>query len=117
MAGAAPGEEVIRLSVAWDDIGGLVDAHERFLAGSLIESDVRDSVLDSWKRCRSAGLEPHRLLVPYSADVTLDDRFLRAADPVLENLIASLADVGMAIALCDAQGRMVRRLGGDPRLR
>ncbi|MET9965918.1 SpoIIE family protein phosphatase [Streptomyces sp. NPDC006356] len=108
---------MIRLSVAWDDIGGLVDAHERFLAGSLIESDVRDSVLDSWKRCRSAGLEPHRLLVPYRADVTLDDRFLRAADPVLQNLNASLSDVGMAIALCDAQGRMVRRLGGDPRLR
>ncbi|MFF7160644.1 SpoIIE family protein phosphatase [Streptomyces sp. NPDC008086] len=108
---------MIRLSVAWDDVGGLVDAHERFLAGSLIESDVRDSVLDSWKRCRSAGLEPHRLLVSYSADVTLDDRFLRAADPVLQDLIASLAAAGMAIALCDAQGRMVQRLGGDPRLR
>ncbi|KUO03461.1 SpoIIE family protein phosphatase [Streptomyces caeruleatus] len=108
---------MIRLSVAWDDIGGLVDAHERFLAGSLIESDVRSCVLDSWKRCRSAGLEPRRLLVPYSAEVRLDDRFLRAADPVLESLIASLADVGMAVALCDGQGRMVQRLGGAPRLR
>ncbi|MFF4252588.1 SpoIIE family protein phosphatase [Streptomyces sp. NPDC001663] len=108
---------MISLSVAWDDIGGLVDAHERFLAGARVEADVRGSVLESWKRCRSAGLEPHQLLVPYAPDLTLDERFLRAADPVLERLTASLAEVGMAIALCDAQGRMVQRLGGDPQLR
>ncbi|MGI5378959.1 SpoIIE family protein phosphatase [Streptomyces sp. CA-251387] len=107
---------MIPLTVAWDDIGGLVDAHERFLAGSPVESDVRDSVLDSWKRCRSAGLEPHRLLVRYTADVTLDERFLRAADPVLSGLTASLAGAGMTIALCDAQGRMVQRLGGGREL-
>ncbi|MFJ8629347.1 SpoIIE family protein phosphatase [Streptomyces sp. NPDC093568] len=108
--------EVIPLSVAWDDIGGLVDAHERFLAGSLVESDVRDLVLDSWKRCRSVGLEPHRLLVSYSEDVALDDRFLRAARPVLSDLTASLAETGMTIAVCDGQGRMVQRLGGDGHL-
>ncbi|GHG89841.1 hypothetical protein GCM10018780_09440 [Streptomyces lanatus] len=105
------------MSVAWDDIGGLVDAHERFLAGSLVESDVRGPVLDSWKRCRSVGLEPHRLLVPYTEDVALDDRFLRAAHPVLRNLTRSLDAVSMTIALCDGQGRMVERIGGDPQLR
>ncbi|MFG1667061.1 SpoIIE family protein phosphatase [Streptomyces sp. Y7] len=108
---------MVPLSVAWDDIGGLVDAHERFLAGSLVESDVRDSVLDSWKRCRSVGLEPHRLLVRYTEDVRLDDRFRHAADPVLTDLTRSFADVSMTIALCDGQGRMVERLGGDRQLR
>ncbi|MFJ7077420.1 SpoIIE family protein phosphatase [Streptomyces sp. NPDC098781] len=107
---------MVPLSVAWDDIGGLVDAHERFLAGSLVESDVRDSVLDSWKRCRSVGLQPHRLLVPYTEGLTLDDRFLRAARPVLTDLGESLAGVSMVIAVCDGQGRMVHRLGGDRRL-
>jgi serine phosphatase RsbU (regulator of sigma subunit)/anti-sigma regulatory factor (Ser/Thr protein kinase) len=108
---------VIPLSVAWDDIGGLVDAHERFLAGARVDSDVRDAVLDSWKRCRSAGLEPHQMFIPYAPDLTLDDRFLRAADPVLVDLTASLADVGMTIALCDGHGRMVQRLDGDRQLR
>ncbi|MEV0634679.1 SpoIIE family protein phosphatase [Streptomyces sp. NPDC050619] len=108
---------MIQLSVAWDDIGGLVDAHERFLAGALVDSAVRDSVLDSWKRCRSAGLQPHQLLVPYAPDLALEDRFLRAADPVLKDLAASLTQVGMTIALCDANGRMIERLGGDRRLR
>ncbi|MER5936297.1 SpoIIE family protein phosphatase [Streptomyces sp. NPDC001928] len=108
---------MVPLSVAWDDIGGLVDAHERFLAGSLVESDVRDSVLDSWKRCLSVGLEPNRLLVRYTEDVTLDDRFLHAAGPVLRDLTTSLADVSMTIALCDGQGRMVERLGGSRQLR
>ncbi|QOV34849.1 SpoIIE family protein phosphatase [Streptomyces ferrugineus] len=107
---------MIPLSVAWDDIGGLVDAHERFLAGSLVESDVRDSVLDSWKRCRSVGLEPHRLLVSYTEDVTLGEQFLRAAHPVLHDLSASLTEVSMTIAVCDGQGRMVERIGGGRRL-
>ncbi|MBK3645791.1 SpoIIE family protein phosphatase [Streptomyces sp. MBT33] len=105
------------MSVPWDDIGGLVDAHERFLTGARVEADVRGPVLDSWKRCRSAGLEPDRLLVPYAPGLSLDDRFLQAAEPVLRRLTASLAEVGMAVALCDARGRMVRRFGGDRRLR
>ncbi|MEV4331658.1 SpoIIE family protein phosphatase [Streptomyces sp. NPDC049597] len=108
---------MIPLSVAWDDIGGLVDAHERFLAGARVDTDVRDSVLDSWKRCRHAGLAPDRLLAPYASDLALDDRFLLAAEPVLKNLTASLSDVGMTVVLCDGQGRMVQRLGGDPQLR
>ncbi|MER6125562.1 SpoIIE family protein phosphatase [Streptomyces sp. NPDC001795] len=105
------------LSVAWDDIGGLVDAHERFLAGARVDTDVRGSVLESWKRCRSGGVEPHRLVVPYASDLALDDRFLRAADPVLKGLTASLANVNVAVALCDAQARMVERYGGDRQLR
>ncbi|MGW0913698.1 SpoIIE family protein phosphatase [Streptomyces sp. NPDC002784] len=100
------------LSVAWDDIGGLVDAHERFLAGARVDSQVRDSVLASWKRCRSAGLEPDRLDIPYDPDVVLGERFLRAAEPVLGQLAESLAELGTTIALCDGQGRIVQRLGG-----
>ena len=105
---------MIPLSVAWDDIGGLVDAHERFLAGARVDSDVRDPVLDSGKRCRSAGLEPHHLLSPYppyppyppyapyapfAPDLTMEDPFLRAAAPVLARLTASLANVSMTIVL------------------
>ncbi|MCF0077192.1 SpoIIE family protein phosphatase [Streptomyces lomondensis] len=105
------------MTVTWDDIGGLVDAHERFLAGAHVDADVRGPVLDSWKRCRSGGLEPHQLVLPYTPDLTLEERFLRAADPVLQDLTVSLADVGMTVALCDPQGRMVQRLGGGRRLR
>ncbi|MGJ5952590.1 SpoIIE family protein phosphatase [Streptomyces neyagawaensis] len=107
---------MIPLSVAWDDIGGLVDAHERFLAGARVDADVRDPVLDSWKRCRSAGLEPDRLLIPYAPDLTLGDPFLHAADPVLSRLTASLSDVSMTVVLCDGQARVVQRHGGDTRL-
>ncbi|MDT0566693.1 GAF domain-containing protein, partial [Streptomyces sp. DSM 3412] len=107
---------MIPLSVSWDDIGGLVDAHERFLAGAHVDSDVRDPVLDSWKRCRSAGLEPHRLLVPFVPDLAMEDPFLRAAGPVLTRLTASLADVSMTVVLCDGQARMIQRHGGDRQL-
>ncbi|MFE0329769.1 SpoIIE family protein phosphatase [Streptomyces sp. NPDC058960] len=109
--------EVSAVSVAWDDIGGLVDAHERFLAGARVDTDVRGSVLESWKRCRFEGVQPHRLLVPYAADLALDDRLLRAADPVLKDLTTSLANVNMAIAFSDARARMIQRHGGDRQLR
>ncbi|QFR00309.1 SpoIIE family protein phosphatase [Streptomyces phaeolivaceus] len=108
---------MIPLSVSWDDIGGLVDAHERFLAGARVDSAVRDPVLDSWKRCRSAGLEPHRLLIPYAPDLAMEDPFLRAADPVLARLATSLSNVSMTVVLCDGQARMVQRHGGDRQLR
>ncbi|MFB6848619.1 SpoIIE family protein phosphatase [Streptomyces sp. NPDC056373] len=107
---------MIPLSIAWDDIGGLVDVRERFFAGAPVDSDVRDSVLDSWKRCRSAGLEPHHLVVPYSPDVVMEEALLRAADPVLERLTTSLAHVSMAVAICDGQARVVQRRGGKGRL-
>ncbi|WP_200304608.1 SpoIIE family protein phosphatase [Streptomyces adelaidensis] len=107
---------MVPLTVAWDDIGGLVDAHERFLAGARVDSDVRDPVLDSWKRCRSAGLQPRELLIPYAPDLAMEDPFLRAADPVLAQLTASLANVSMTIVLCDGQARMVQRHGGDRQL-
>ncbi|WP_256251895.1 SpoIIE family protein phosphatase [Streptomyces sp. yr375] len=108
---------MILLSVAWDAIGGLVDAHERFLAGARVDSDVRDSVLDSWKRCRYAGVEPDRLLSPYASDLALDHRFLHAVEPVLKRLTVSLAELNTTIALCDGQARMVERHGGDRKLR
>ncbi|MGK3944630.1 SpoIIE family protein phosphatase [Streptomyces caeruleatus] len=108
---------MIALSVTWDDIGGLVDAHERFLAGARVDSDVRGAVLDSWKRCRSVGLDPDRMLVRYAPDLALDERFLQAAEPVLQRLTGSLREVGMTIALCDGQGRMIQRVDGDRRLR
>ncbi|MFI2199658.1 SpoIIE family protein phosphatase [Streptomyces sp. NPDC020192] len=104
------------MSVASDHIGGLVRAHERFLAGARIDADVPAPVLDSWKRCRNAGLQPHHLLIPYAADLGFDDRVRSAADPVLHRLAASLADIGVTVVLCDAQGRMVERQGGDLQL-
>ncbi|MFE7233069.1 SpoIIE family protein phosphatase [Streptomyces sp. NPDC057596] len=104
------------MPIAWDDIGGLVDAHERFLSGALVEADVRGSVLDSWKRCRFAGFEPDRMVFPRSFGLGLDDRFLSAAEPVLADLSASLADMGVTVVLCDEHGRMVQRRGGGRKL-
>lgn len=55
-------------------------------------------------------------MVPYSPDLVMEDPFLRAADPVLEHLTASLANASMTVVLSDGQARMVQRHGGDRRL-
>ncbi|GAT81803.1 protein phosphatase [Streptomyces sp. F-3] len=114
--GALPHEEVILVPIAWDDIGGLADAHERFLSGAPLEADVRGPVLDSWKRCRLAGLEPHRTACPHVPGPGLDDRFLHAAEPVLGDLTVSLDEMGVTVVLCDGEGRMVQRRGGGREL-
>ncbi|GAA0919806.1 hypothetical protein GCM10009549_38110 [Streptomyces thermoalcalitolerans] len=107
---------MILVPITWDDIGGLADAHERFLSGAPIEADVRRPVLDSWKRCRFAGLEPHRTACPYVPGLGLDDRLLRAAEPVLGDLAASLDEMGVTVVLCDGEGRMAQRRGGGREL-
>jgi len=104
------------MPVAWDDIGGLVGAHERFLAGARVESDVRDSILDSWKRCRSVGLEPNRLLIPCTEDLGLEERFLEAANPVFDRLTSALSDANVTVVLADAQARVIQRGGANPAL-
>ncbi|WP_445529818.1 SpoIIE family protein phosphatase [Streptomyces cyslabdanicus] len=104
------------MPIAWDDIGGLADAHERFLTGALVESDVRGLVLDSWKRCWFAGFEPHRPGFPRAIELDPDDRLLRAAEPVLKDLSASLTDMNVTVVLCDGRGRMVQRHGGGRQL-
>ncbi|MGP4051348.1 SpoIIE family protein phosphatase [Streptomyces sp. 2A115] len=101
---------------SWDDIGGLVGAHERFLSGARVEADVRDSILDSWKRCRSVGLEPNRLLIPYVEDLGLEDRFLTAAGPVFDRLTSALSDANVTVVLADAKARVIQRGGTDPAL-
>ncbi|MFJ9559354.1 SpoIIE family protein phosphatase [Streptomyces fuscichromogenes] len=56
------------------------------------------------------------MLLPYTPDLELDDRLMRAVEPVLKDLTSSFTNMSMTVALCDAQARMVQRYGGGRRL-
>ncbi|MGP3948736.1 SpoIIE family protein phosphatase [Streptomyces sp. 7N604] len=110
---------MIRLTVGWDEGGGLVDAYERFLAGERIEDvggAVRTPILTSWQRCKSLGLVPDQLSLTYEQDLDLDGRLLSAATPVLDRVAAALDGPPVSVILTDAQVHVLSRQAGDAEL-
>ena len=60
---------------------GPARAREQFLRGGSVEGAVRSPILDSWQRSRSLGLHPDGCELPFSQDLDLDGRLIRAAVP------------------------------------
>ncbi|MFI7698026.1 SpoIIE family protein phosphatase [Nonomuraea sp. NPDC049480] len=72
--------------------------------------------MTSWQRCRSLGLVPDRLEIPYQEDLDLHGRLIHAATPVLDKLEAELTGTRVTVILCDEKARVLQRRGGDPEL-
>ncbi|MCD9195057.1 SpoIIE family protein phosphatase [Streptomyces albireticuli] len=95
-----------------EDIGPAL-ARERFLGGGSVEGSVRDPILSSWQRCRSLGLSPAGCELPYTEELDLEGRLVRAAGPVMDRLEAMFAGRNMNISLADERGAVLERRFGD----
>ncbi|MFE5868164.1 SpoIIE family protein phosphatase [Streptomyces roseifaciens] len=95
-----------------DDIGP-VRAREQFLRGGAVEDAVRSPILDSWRRSRALGLSPDGCELPYTQDLDLDGRLIRAAAPVMNRLQAMFDGRSMNISLADARGAVLQRRFGQ----
>jgi transcriptional regulator of acetoin/glycerol metabolism len=73
----------------------------------------RDEILGSWRRSLHAGLSPQRFEVPFDADVDGRGRLAWAAESVLDQVGADLADTRIGLVLTDAQGLVVTRRASD----
>jgi transcriptional regulator of acetoin/glycerol metabolism len=93
---------------------GPASLRELFLQGEPVETGVRTSILDSWQRCRSLGLSPDTLDLPYREDFDPGGRIVRAAVPVLDRLQATFAGSQVNISVADANGTVLLRRFGDP---
>ncbi|WP_217176614.1 SpoIIE family protein phosphatase [Streptomyces sp. AC495_CC817] len=89
---------------------------ERFLQGEPLESGVRATILDSWRRCRSLGLSPERSDLPFRDDFDREDRVARAAVPVVDRLESTFAGSAMNISVADANGTVLLRRFGEASL-
>ncbi|WP_330269422.1 SpoIIE family protein phosphatase [Streptomyces griseorubiginosus] len=89
---------------------------ERFLQGEPVETGVRTSILDSWRRCRTLGLSPDQTDLPFREDFEPDGRLVRAAVPVLDRLQATFAGSAMNISVADASGTVLLRRFGEASL-
>ncbi|MBB3086397.1 sigma-54-dependent Fis family transcriptional regulator [Geodermatophilus sabuli] len=78
--------------------------------GPAAAAGVRDLVAASWRRSRSAGVDADEYRITFHEDVDLDSRLVRCARPVIERLAEEMVDVPVAIALSDAEARIVHRL-------
>ncbi|MFF4800572.1 SpoIIE family protein phosphatase [Streptomyces sp. NPDC001351] len=95
---------------------GPASFRERFLQGEPVETGVRTSILNSWRRCRTLGLSPDQADLPFREDFEPDGRIVRAAVPVLDRLQATFAGSAMNISVADASGTVLLRRFGEASL-
>jgi serine phosphatase RsbU (regulator of sigma subunit) len=91
-------------------------SRERFLTDGLAEGAVRNLVLSSWQRCRSEGLRPELIDVPFREGPAADDGLVHAAGPVLHRLGELISGTPATVILTDAQGWILERRVGEPGL-
>jgi sigma-54 dependent transcriptional regulator, acetoin dehydrogenase operon transcriptional activator AcoR len=79
--------------------------------------DVRPEIKRSWERSAQCGLDPGSALnLPYEPDVQAEERFLRAATPVLDHVGSFLEGSNTTAVLTDARGRLLARRCPDNEL-
>ena len=97
--------------------GVLRVALQEYLSGGVLEPGVRPEVASSWRRSLTSDVSPDRLEVPYFAESHDDDRLVRTARPVLEQMAEDLTSVSMSVLLSDPNGRILDRSVADGKLR
>ncbi|MGY5126429.1 SpoIIE family protein phosphatase [Streptomyces nigrescens] len=95
---------------------GPARAREQFLREGSVEGAVRSPILNSWQRSRSLGLTPEGCELPFSQDLDLDGRLVRAAGPVLDRLQSRFAGRNMNVSLADGRGAVLQRRFGEASL-
>lgn len=80
------------------------------------EKAVREPILNSWRRCQDAGLQPGTFKARLLDDLDLDSLLIRAAQPVLDRLQTAISDTPSGVFLSDASGVLTRRIVGDSSL-
>ncbi|WP_433503351.1 sigma-54-dependent Fis family transcriptional regulator [Pseudonocardia halophobica] len=96
-------------------------ARERLLSGgpgdpgapAASEGLVRPEIAASWRRSLLSGVDPGRMPTgPADPDRSGTPRLLRAAEPVLDRLVAQLVGTSTAVVLADAQAWILWRGAG-----
>jgi len=77
------------------------------------ESAVRRTIQVSWQRSQKALVDLDQPAPSYAAPQAQDTVLTRAAGPVLEALAAELGDEPISFILCDAEGVVLSRTGGE----
>jgi transcriptional regulator of acetoin/glycerol metabolism len=92
-------------------------ARERFLAGDDAGDGVPATILRSWERCLSAGVDPSGPKeLPFRGEFDPDCALVRAVRGVVEPIFTEIQSEGIAMLVSDAQGQLLGRWAEDRRL-
>jgi transcriptional regulator of acetoin/glycerol metabolism len=87
----------------------LRDALSELVDDGQLPPSVRTEISDSWRRSVQAGLRPEQFDVPFESTVDSDVLLVRAAVPVLDDLIGDLAGAVVGVVLTDERGHVIDR--------
>jgi sigma-54 dependent transcriptional regulator, acetoin dehydrogenase operon transcriptional activator AcoR len=99
--------------------GSAHSATDRLHAGrvEIEEPTLRPLIAASWQRSSACGIPPEQKSeLPYDDDFDNDSPLMRAARPVLDRLVTTLADAPITVLLADGQARLVQRWVGEKSL-
>lgn len=94
-------------------------AWQQFIKDGYINNiEVRNVVYDSWKRCRSLGINPYsksvsRILIETDFNNTLkyNKKFIEISTPYMNNLYEFVRDSGFVISLINCEGIILKIIG------
>jgi DNA-binding CsgD family transcriptional regulator len=87
----------------------LRDALSEFVDAGQVPASVRTEISESWRRSLQAGLRPEKFDVPFDSTVDSDALLVRAAVPVLDDLIGDLSGAIVGVVLTDEGGHIIDR--------
>ena len=87
----------------------LRDALSEFVDAGQVPASVRTEISESWRRSLQAGLRPEHFDVPFDSTVDSDALLVRAAVPVLDDLIGDLSGAIVGVVLTDEGGHVIDR--------
>ncbi|HWP96912.1 MAG TPA: sigma-54-dependent Fis family transcriptional regulator [Syntrophomonadaceae bacterium] len=105
-----------------DKLSGISAAWGRFILSGKLEpaSEVRPEILDSWRRCYAAGVDPydgtsHALLNQEEIEFLQDKNreLIEVARPFMVKLSKFVAGSGFIVFLADERGFMMEVMGDD----
>ncbi|MDH6292030.1 transcriptional regulator of acetoin/glycerol metabolism [Rhodococcus opacus] len=106
---AAPSMEMVRRSSQFEE----VPMDQSALPGTG-SAPLRPEIERSWIRSSACGVgsDLDQALIRYNPDFDDDSRLIRAARPVLDRLVVSLADTHHSVFLADPEARVLQRWVG-----
>jgi transcriptional regulator of acetoin/glycerol metabolism len=93
------------------------EMRQAFFSGEEVSaaSSVRSDIVDSWRRSRLHGLDPHAVRPAPSRDAQSSQQLLQAARPLIELRTDWLAELPSALTLTNTSGRLLDRWVQDRR--
>jgi len=96
---------------------------KKFIETDYINDAVRPEIADSWKRCKSYGVDPKdkKVCAKYSADanhkIYENTELISVSRPIMENLYNIVRGSEFAIILTDKDGYVIEVIGDDSMLK